>query len=105
MIPKQVYDLCQSGRSVASELASNPKLAPHEACKKLYGLDIEDQVVTKKLDLSKEEAGDLEQARNCGNWGNSNPSDLFLRVSRTVRARVDEMSNRLARSITMCYAR
>lgn len=80
MIPKKVYDLCQSGKSVSAELSTNPTLAPHEACKNLFGVDIEDEVVTKKVDLSHEESDDLEQARRCGKWGNATPSDLFLKV-------------------------
>ncbi|KIX05212.1 uncharacterized protein Z518_06084 [Rhinocladiella mackenziei CBS 650.93] len=80
MIPEKVYDLCQSGISVSSKLAENPNLSPHEACKRLFGVDIEDEVVTKNLDLSKAGPSDLEQARKCGKWGNATPSNLFLRI-------------------------
>ncbi|EXJ82193.1 hypothetical protein A1O3_06006 [Capronia epimyces CBS 606.96] len=80
MIPKKVYDLCQGGLSVTAELAKDPALAPHEACKRLFHVDIEDGVVTKTVDLSNEETSDLEQARKCGQWGNATPSNLFLRI-------------------------
>ncbi|KAL2433945.1 hypothetical protein ABEF94_013456 [Exophiala dermatitidis] len=80
MIPKKVYNLCQSGKAVSAELSTNPTLAPHEACKNLFGVDIEDEVVTTKVDLSHEESDDLEQVRRCGRWGNATPSDLFLRI-------------------------
>ena len=80
MIPKNVYDLCKNGQSVTAELAQDPTLSPHEAAKKLFGVDVDDEIHTKRLDLGREEPGDLEEARKCGNWGSSNPSDLFLRV-------------------------
>ena len=93
MIPKNVYDLCKGDLSVTSELAQNPALAPHEACKKLFGIDTDDEVVTKKLHLSAEGVSDLDQARACGRWGNSNPSDLFLKVRlspKVVMTRTDD---------------
>jgi hypothetical protein len=83
MIPKNVYELCQGGQSISSELAKNPTLSPHEAAKKLFGVDADDEIVTKKLELGEEKPSDLEEARKCGNWGTSNPSDLFLRVRTT----------------------
>lgn len=80
MIPQNVYDLCQNGGSVTAELAKDPTLSPHQACKKLFGIDSNDHVVNKELDLSSETPGDLDQARSCGKWGSSTPSNLFLRV-------------------------
>lgn len=81
MIPKNVYDLCRSGASVTAELAKDPTLSPHEAAKKLFHYDIEDEKVSKKVTLGEETDEDLEQALACGNWGTSNPTRLFLRVS------------------------
>jgi hypothetical protein len=80
MIPEKIYDLCQSGLSVSGELAKDPTLSPHQACKKLFHVDIEDEVVTKKVHLSNPQATDLEQAHSCGKWGGATPSELFLRV-------------------------
>ncbi|EXJ81840.1 hypothetical protein A1O1_07905 [Capronia coronata CBS 617.96] len=80
MIPEKVYDLCQNGLSVTGELAKNTDLTPHEACKRLFRVDIEDEVVTKKVHVSHEEPSDLEQAQRCGRWGESTPSELFLRI-------------------------
>ena len=80
MIPKNVYELCQNGQSISSELAKDPSLSPHDAAKRLFGVDADDEIHTKKLELGKEGPNDLEEARRCGNWGTSNPSDLFLRV-------------------------
>ncbi|KAH0829571.1 phospholipase D active site protein motif protein [Fonsecaea pedrosoi] len=80
MIPKGIYDLCQNRESITSQLAQDPSISPHAAAKRLFGVDIDDEVVTRKLDLGKEEPSDLEEARKCGQWGTSNPSDLFLRI-------------------------
>ena len=80
MIPKNVYDLCHNGQSVTSELAKDPSLTPHHAQKKLFGVGVDDEIHTKSIDLGTGEPGDLQQARECGNWGSSNPSDLFLKV-------------------------
>lgn len=65
---------------MTAELAKDPTLSPHEAAKKLFHFDIEDQKVSKKVTLGEERDEDLEQARACGNWGTSQPSKLFLRV-------------------------
>lgn len=80
MIPQLIYELCRGDLSVSSELARNPALSPHDACKKLFGVDPNDRKATKKVDTSKQAAGDLEQALQCGKWGKTRPSDLFLRV-------------------------
>lgn len=80
MIPPNVVELCQNGQSVSSELAKNPSLSPREAAKKLFGVDADDEISPQEADLVKGESADLEEARKCGKWGTSNPSDLFLRV-------------------------
>jgi hypothetical protein len=85
MIPKKVYDLCRSGASVSAGLAKDPTLSPHEAAKNLFHFDIEDEKVSKKVTLGDETDEDLEQALACGNWGTSNPTRLFLRVSHVLR--------------------
>ncbi|KAK4947649.1 hypothetical protein LTR10_013595 [Elasticomyces elasticus] len=80
MIPKNVLELCQSGVSVSAELAKDPNLSPHEAAKKLFHYDIEDEKVSKKVTLGEETDADLDQALACGNWGTSKPTRLFLRI-------------------------
>jgi hypothetical protein len=86
MIPKKVYELCQSGASVSSELAKDPTLSPHEAAKKLFHFDSGDLEVSKKVTLGEERDEYLEQARACGNWGTAQPSKLFLRVRYSLQA-------------------
>ncbi|KAJ9605552.1 hypothetical protein H2200_010209 [Cladophialophora chaetospira] len=80
MIPKNVFDLCQNGQSVTAELAQNPTSTPHDVAKKLFGVEAADEIHQKKLDLGEGRPSDLEEARKCGNWGTSNPSDLFLKI-------------------------
>lgn len=107
MIPRNVYELCRGDLSVSSELAKNSTLSPHDACKKLFGVDADDQKVTKKVETSKESPEDLEQAFQCGKWGKTRPSDLFLRVRIQLMSQ-PETGNLLTetlRYITMSYAR
>ena len=75
------YKLCQDNSTVSSEVAKDPKEAPINVIKRLYG--------DCKPDTSLECSGDdrppatteeLERARQCGHWGPQQPSDFFLRV-------------------------
>lgn len=84
MIPKMVswnvYNLCHGDRTVSSELAGDPELAPYKLFKELY----ESKDADKSPDLASDEedaaSDELKKAKECGNWGNSEPSTLFLRV-------------------------
>ncbi|KAF7294769.1 hypothetical protein MIND_01014400 [Mycena indigotica] len=77
MIPPKVYALCTGKDTVSSLVEQNPSMAPGDAWKKLYGhhpigssaLREQHKPIT---------AEDIEQARKCGNWGETQPSDLFL---------------------------
>jgi hypothetical protein len=82
MIHQDVITLCQNGHSVSAELAKDPNLAPSEAAKKLFGHTHVDEVNLKQANYDKTDK-DIEIARSCGQWGNSSPSDLFLRVRET----------------------
>lgn len=83
MISDKVYKLCTSKESVSALLAADPTLAPGDAWKKLYGghaAGEKDSKVTgkgRRDDLTPE---DLKRAMECGNWGPTQPSELFLRV-------------------------
>ena len=81
MVSQKVYDLCQGGGTVSSELAQDPTLSPGKVAKKLYGDHVggHDEHKTFKLPTATED--DLERAYRCGKWGSTRPSDLFLRVS------------------------
>ncbi len=91
MIPPKIYDLCQRHQTITSELAKNPSEHPSNLSKRLFDIDIEDDVHLKDRKQSGPSANgpsDIEQARHCGNWGGSEPSELFFRV---IRGRLDDV--------------
>lgn len=76
MISDFVYDLCHERETVSSRLAANSAEAPSEVAKQLFG---------KKSSLPNSDSQakpdyNLDRAAQCGNWGGSRPSDLFLKV-------------------------
>jgi len=81
MAMEQVDKLCQATATVSSEYARDPKEAPTDIIKRLYG----DCKPNTHLDASTEHRPlatreDLERARQCGRWGPQQPSDFFLQV-------------------------
>lgn len=92
MIPPKVVELCKSGKSVTSELEKNPAEAPSEAGTRLFGVDIEEDVIGEREQKhhkydDHEDAAALQQAFECGNFGSTRPSDLFLKASSISRER------------------
>lgn len=82
MISDFVYDLCHERETVTSRLAADPTQAPGEIAKQLFG---------KKNSLPNSDSEtkpeyNLDRAAQCGNWGGSRPSDLFLKVCHILRA-------------------
>ena len=85
MIPKKIYDLCRNGKSVSAELAKNPSEPPYKAAQRIFGVKIEEDIVGERLKRPDPETDDaLKQAFDCGNWGSSQPSKLFLQVRSTL---------------------
>ncbi|KAH8809008.1 hypothetical protein F5884DRAFT_674832 [Xylogone sp. PMI_703] len=83
MISDKVYKLCTNRESVSSLLAKDPSLTPGEAWKKLYGSQAVGENGKKSSGRSHRDhitEEDLQRARECGNWGPTQPSDLFLRI-------------------------
>ncbi|RFU29043.1 hypothetical protein B7463_g7285, partial [Scytalidium lignicola] len=83
MISDKVHKLCTNEESVSSLLAQDPSLSPGDAWKKLYGAHIVSENGSKRSGRSHRDKiteEDLERARECGNWGPTQPSDLFLRM-------------------------
>lgn len=77
MISNKVYQLCRSEESVSSMLAEVPSMAPGDAWKELF----EGEYVGEEnrgQTLTREEK--LQRAFECGRWGPTRPSDLFLQV-------------------------
>jgi len=86
MISDKVYKLCTSNESVSSLLAKDPAVAPGEAWKKLYGCHAgveKESKATARAHRDNPTAEDLKRALECGNWGPTEPSELFLRASNT----------------------
>lgn len=78
MISDFVRDLCCATESVTSRLAQDPTKTPGAVCNELFGKD-----KLPKSDVSEQRNYDLERAFQCGKWGETRPSELFLKV-RTV---------------------
>ena len=80
MVSQKVYDLCHGSTTVSSELARDPSLAPGTVVKKLYGEDVGGHDEHKHFKEPRASAEDLQKAYECGKWGSTRPSDLFLKV-------------------------
>lgn len=79
----KVFELCHNTTTLSSELAKNSHEAPTSICKRLFEIDpaeddIEDKTPTAEV---AEPVSDVDQARRCGSWGDSRPSELFLKVN------------------------
>lgn len=85
MIHPGVKALCLGGKSVTAELAKDPRQEPGEICKKVFHTNIEEDVkehFKQQHDKYKEPGeADVASAAECGKWGNSRPSELFLKVT------------------------
>ncbi|KAF2428760.1 phospholipase D/nuclease [Tothia fuscella] len=80
-ISDKVYNWCTSDISISSVLARNPHQPPGEAAKSLYG-SAGISISEKKPSVERKPATpeDLERAYQCGKFGPTRPSELFLRV-------------------------
>ena len=85
MIHPRVHALCLSDKSVSAELARDPRQEPGEICKKLFHANIEEDVAEhwkRSHDKDKEPSeADVAAALECGKWGGTKPSELFLKVT------------------------
>lgn len=75
-IGNDIVRLCTSPDSVSSQVATAPLVSPGEAWQKLYG----DYQPSTELASEPASDADLERAAQCGKWGPTPPSELFLRV-------------------------
>lgn len=84
MISDTLYKYALSDKSVSSELANNPNEAPGSIVKRLFGRkhEAEGENIPEPTHEKSTEA-DLQRALECGKFGNTRPSNLFLKV-RTV---------------------
>ena len=79
-ISDKVYNWCTSPHSVSSELTNNPKQSPGTAAERLYGkghTTVSEKKHTKTYEYTPKE---LERAFQCGKFGDTKPTELFLRI-------------------------
>ncbi|KAF3041791.1 hypothetical protein E8E11_004013 [Didymella keratinophila] len=77
-ISDKIYGYCTTPQSISSELTKNPSEEPTQVADALYGgehLAITEHKSHVRYPASPAE---LQRARECGNWGHSQPSELFL---------------------------
>lgn len=93
-ISEQIVRLCTSSESVSSLLARDSTLSPGNAWEKLYGHHVTKAAEknTHEVDKANNESNSeptehlkLKKAAECGKWGPTKPSDLFLAVSPAYR--------------------
>lgn len=82
-VSDELFKLVTSPDSVSSLLAQDPSLSPSRAWKTLYG-DYDGKPSSPRSDHKAGESQDpeeaLERAAQCGQWGPTQPSELFLKV-------------------------
>ena len=84
MISEKVYTLCTGTETVSSLLASDPTLSPGDAWNKLYGghaAGEKEPANTARQHRDEHTPEDLKRAYECGKWGPTQPSELFLQVN------------------------
>ncbi|CAF3434552.1 unnamed protein product [Fusarium graminearum] len=87
MVSPYVYDLCQATETVTSELAKDPSQSPGDIVKKLYGQhehalhhNASTQKTTPPPSPPNEAIETIQKALDCGHWGSTIPSQLFLQA-------------------------
>ncbi|KAK3352582.1 hypothetical protein B0T25DRAFT_606549 [Lasiosphaeria hispida] len=86
-LSNRLVELCTSSQSVSSLLAENPNLPPGEAWDRLFGSWKDPKPANhdaRKENGSGQPEGEsedeLRKAAKCGNWGPTQPSELFLKI-------------------------
>lgn len=96
MISHHVYDLCHSESTVSSEAAKDPSKPPGDIFCSLFPDKTSVRSVSSQVENEikpstgphQEAKGkpavspaEIQKAFECGKWGKTRPSDLFLKVS------------------------
>ncbi|KAL9105390.1 MAG: hypothetical protein Q9227_009428 [Pyrenula ochraceoflavens] len=79
-ISDKVYNFCRDGSNVTNEVAKEPTKEPQHIAHHLYGEGISHTAHEGWLESPSYTDEDLQRARDCGSWGDSAPSELFLKV-------------------------
>jgi hypothetical protein len=80
MVSEHVVKLCQETETVSSVLAKKPTEPPGDICKQLYGQYKQDFHAHLDNNPPPLSAEGLERVRQCGRWGPTQPSPLFLQA-------------------------
>lgn len=83
-ISDKFYELFTSSESVSSILARDPSMSPGDAWHKLYGHHAGKLSGPHSIEHAgkhKPSEHELRRAAECGHWGPTQPSELFLTVS------------------------
>lgn len=92
MVSDRVHELCTSKQSVSALLAQDPTIAPGDAWKTLYG-NLPSEAGSAGTEREDSTPDDLKRVAECGNWGPTQPSELFLKASK----RASEHNGRILR--------
>ncbi|KAK4651932.1 hypothetical protein QC762_606880 [Podospora pseudocomata] len=82
-INDRLLDLCTSTQSVSSLISQDPTISPADAWEKLYGRTALASAENEKEHANGAIDGDLlelKKAEMCGRWGDTKPSELFLKI-------------------------
>ncbi|KAF1926504.1 IQ calmodulin-binding domain-containing protein [Didymella exigua CBS 183.55] len=77
-ISDRIYRFCTAPTSISSELTKNPSGEPAHLAEVLYGGQHFAITEHKSRTRQPASAAELQRVRQCGNWGDSDPSELFL---------------------------
>ncbi|KAJ7090308.1 hypothetical protein B0H15DRAFT_907267 [Mycena belliarum] len=83
MISPKVYELCNDPETVSALVAQDPGLAPGDAWKKLYAKHCpssRESIAKARENRDAHTPEDLKRACECGKWGPTKPSELFLKL-------------------------
>ncbi|KAM5349830.1 hypothetical protein ACJ41O_006335 [Fusarium nematophilum] len=81
MVSKHVYDLCQATETVSSVLAEDPTQAPGDIVNRLYGNHgTQPPQDESDTDITTSSNDSLDTVLQCGSWGPTKPSPLFLQA-------------------------
>lgn len=79
MISDYVYELCHEKETLTSRLAREPNKSPGDVAGELFQKKAHTQTAAAPA-AAVAAQHDAERAAQCGQWGSSVPSELFLKV-------------------------
>ncbi|KAI9683660.1 MAG: hypothetical protein M1829_004965 [Trizodia sp. TS-e1964] len=81
MLSDEICNLCCSVQTVSSEVAKDPNETAGKAIERLYGGLEHSAPHHNRSHQQPHTPEDLQRAFECGKWGDTRPSDLFLQAS------------------------